>query len=82
MTIPQSFVAQHCPCVKNNPCPARSAGCHAGCGEWREWTEVREAERRRLEIAAVTAKYAASAASATIARSVNYRAMKRERGIR
>lgn len=82
MTIPQSFVTQHCPCMKNNPCPARHAGCHAGCGEWREWTEVREAERRRLEREAVTAKYAASAASATIARSVNYRAMKRERGIR
>lgn len=82
MQVSQAFIQKHCPCVKNNPCPARSAGCHAGCGQWREWTEVREAERRRLEREAVTAKYAAAAASATIARSVNYRAMKRERGIR
>lgn len=82
MKIPQSFIRKHCPCIKNNPCPARSAGCYAGCGEWREWTEVREAERRRLERETVTAKYVASAASATKARSVNYRAMKRERGIR
>lgn len=82
MKIPQSFIRKHCPCMKNNSCPARSAGCHAGCGEWREWTEVREAERRRLEREAVTAKYAASAASAAKARSVKYRAMKRERGIR
>lgn len=82
MEIPKSFIRKHCPCMKNNLCPARSAGCHAGCGEWREWTEVREAERRRLEREAMTAKYVASAASATIARSVKYRAMKRKRGIR
>lgn len=81
MQVSQAFIQKHCPCVKNNPCPTRSAGCHAGCVEWREWTIVREAERRRLEREAVTAKYAASAASATKARSVNYRAMKRERGI-
>lgn len=82
MEIPKSFIRKHCPCMKNNLCPARSAGCHAGCGEWREWTEVREAERRRLGRAEQAAKYAAAAASATKARSVNYRAMKRERGIR
>lgn len=82
MQVSQAFIQKHCPCMKNNLCPARSAGCHAGCGEWREWTEVREAERRRLEREAMTAKYVASAASATIARSVKYRAMKRKRGIR
>lgn len=82
MQVSQAFIQKHCPCVKNNPCPARSAGCQAGCGEWREWTELRENERRRLGRAEQAAKYAAAAASATKARSVNYRAMKRERGIR
>ncbi len=82
MDISQKFVKENCPCVRNHPCPRRGAECSAECEAWHEWQMRREEERKRIERAAAPEKYVAAGASATISRSVHFRAMKRERGIK
>ncbi len=82
MKITQSFVKKNCPCIKNHPCEKRGAECAASCPEWAEWERKREEERKRIQLSIEAEKYVAAGASATISRSVHFRAMKRERGIK
>lgn len=79
MEVSQKFIRENCPCVKYNPCPRRSAECHGRCGEWRDWTRLREEERQRVETAAAAKKYAMEAAVITADRSIKYKNMKRRR---